>query len=697
MSEFFIALFNRSLLVSCFILALAVFRLIFQRIPRRALKYGWTWVFICFLLPQLPKNPWSILPTAEVVEPKILYEQAPTINTGIPEINRVVNPILSESFAPAAGASVNPLQIIVLALAVIWLIGMAGMMIHGIFGYGMLRRRMADAVLLKENIYESEKVKTPFVLGVFRPRIYLPFSLAENDRELVVLHEKKHAEAGHPFMKILGYFVLCIYWFCPVNWLGYHLFGKDMELECDELVLKEIGEERKKEYASALLNCSTVHQHLGTCPVAFGEVGAKFRIKNILKYKADKEWLVFLSFVLVFFFIRIFVGVPVEWNTVPEQIAYITDGSAEWDNVTKLTLYADGYFGRTLEEPLVITDEKIIAELVTMLTKQKDYGEVPAERELEGLRTIFVKFDNGVVVGMYREGHYGTLSDNIQGSGGKSYYLPEAFCDTVCRLLESNYPKANIDTFGVLVLSEEINEFVIWHGVTGEGYSYTRNMSERFEELLHRYENLEFVPFESAEASTVQFSEYDYCIEVYGKEEKLLQMVIPKGNEIYIDGVVYDGSVSDSLQVLDAYIKRSTWSASQWKTYETLKEAEKTVGFSLGLTETIAGSYAAESYRVLKGGVIDQGVLEVVYRDGEYEVCVRKIPGEGRDCSGDHTQYSQAETIERDGGTVIFYRKEGKAPISKTVISHNGYSWSLLTPKGYWGDSAEDFLNQIFY
>ena len=197
----------------------------------------------------------------------------------------MVNPVISENLAPAVGASVNPLQIIVSVLSVIWLIGMAGMMFHGLFSYIMLRRRMADAVLLKENIYESEKVKTPFVLGVFRPRIYLPFNLDESDRELVVLHEKKHAQAWHPFMKILGYFVLCIYWFCPVSWLGYHLFGKDMELECDELVLKEIGEERKKEYASTLLNFSIIHQNLGTCPVAFGEVGAKFRIKNILKYK----------------------------------------------------------------------------------------------------------------------------------------------------------------------------------------------------------------------------------------------------------------------------------------------------------------------------------------------------------------------------------------------------------------------------
>ena len=692
MSEFFIVLLNRSLLVSCFILALAVFRLVFQRIPRRALMYGWTWVFICFLLPQLPKNPWSILPTATVVESGILYEQAPTINTGIPAVNRVVNPVISESFSPAAGTSVNPLQIIVWVLAVIWIIGMVGMMIYGVFSYITLRRRMADAILLEENIYESEKVKIPFVLGIFRPRIYLPFTLNENDRELVVLHEKKHAQAWHPFMKILGYFVLCIYWFCPVSWLGYHLFGKDMELECDELVLKEIGEERKKEYASALLNCSTVHQHLGTCPVAFGEVGAKFRIKNILKYKTDKEWQVFLSFTLVFFFIRIFVGVPVEWTVVPEQVDYITDGTVDWDNVTELTLYADGYFGRTLEEPLVIRDQNIIAELVEMIIDQKSYGEVAAGREQEGLFDVFVDFGNGVIVDMYRDGNYGTLSDKIQGSGGTPYYLPEEFCDEVRRLLEDNYPNATIDTKGVLVPSDQIDHFVIWNGITGEGISYIRNIIPTFDAILHRYENLEFIPFESSEFSAPQFSEYTYCIEVYGKEEKLLQTVIPKDDQIYIDGVMYDCSVSDSLQLLDTYVKNDLWFDHRWRECETLKEAEKTAGFSLGLTETIAGSYVAESYRVLEGGV-----LEVVYRDEEYEVCVRKMVGKNKDCSGDHTQYVHIETIERDGGTVTFYSNGGQTYVSKTIVSHNGYSWSLVTPKGFWGDSGEDFLNQIFY
>lgn len=691
MSEFFIALLNRSLLVSCMLLAVAVIRLIFPKTPRRAVMYGWTWIWLSFLLPSLPKNPRNILPTATVIKPEILFEQTPTVNTGIPAVNQVVNPVISESFAPSPGASVNPLQIIVFALAVIWIIGMVGMMIHGVFSYIMLRRRVADAVLWKENIYESEKVKTPFVLGILKPRIYLPFALEEKDRELVVLHEKKHAWAGHPFMKILGYFVLCVYWFCPVCWLGYHLFGKDMELECDELVLKEIGEERKKEYAGALLNCSTMHQHLGTCPVAFGEVGARFRIKNILKYKKSQEWKVFVSFALMVLFMYLFIGEPMEWNSVPEQVDYITDGRADWNNVTEVTLYADGYFGRTLEEPLVIADEKIVGKLVTMITEQKDYGEVPQGNSLEGLYTVFAAFDNGVVVCMYRHGHYGTLSDKIQGSGGQPYYLPEEFCDEVCRLLEDNYPKATIDTRGVLVPSDEIDHFLIWDGITGEGVIYQRNVIQTYDEILHRYENLEFVPFETAEDSAPQFSEYTYCIEVYGKKDELLQTVIPKGAQIYIDGVMYDCTVSDSLQLLDAYVKNDLWFDHRWREFETLKAAENTAGFSLGMTETIAGSYVAESYRVLEGGV-----LEVVYRDQEYEVCVRKMLGTDKDCSGDHTQYAQVETIERDGGTVTFYRNENAAHISKTVVSYNGYSWSLVTPNGFWGDSAEEFLKQIF-
>lgn len=565
MSEFFIALLNRSLLVSCMILALSVFRLVFRKIPKRLLVHSWLWVWWCLLWPRIFSNPWNILPTATVVEPEILYSQMPAIDTGIPAVNQAINPVIGETFAPAVGASVNPLQVMISVLSVIWLIGMVGMMIHGVISYVVLKRRVADAVLLKENIYESEKVKIPFVLGAVTPRIYLPLDLAERDRELVILHEKKHEEVGHPFMKILGYFLLCVYWFCPVVWFAYQLCGKDMELECDELVLKEVGEEYKKEYARALLNCSTIHQHIGACPVAFGEVGAKFRIKNILSYKKHPKWMSVVSFALFLGFYLLFLGEPMERRTIPEHIAYITDGTAEWNHVTELTLYADGYFGRTLEEPLVIRDEKIINELVTMITERKDYEEVEPGKERESLCGVFVDFGNGVKVSMYRYGNYGIVSDTMQTSGGTPYYLPEKFCTQIRWLLESNYPKATIDTLGVLAPSEQIDHFVFWHGVTGEGYSCTRNVVAQFDEILHRYENLEFVPFESEEDSVPQFSEYDYRIEVYGREEKLLQTVIPKENQICIDGVMYDCSVSDSLQELDRYIRREVFTGYQWE------------------------------------------------------------------------------------------------------------------------------------
>lgn len=290
MTALFLAVLNRGLTAGVLILALLVVRLVFRRAPKWLLCALWALVAVRLLSPVSIQSALSLLPSAEPVQQEILYAQTPAINTGVAAIDAVVNPPLS-ALAPAVGASVNPMQIVLFAASLVWLLGAAGLCIYALYGTLRLRRRVRTAVRLEAQVYQSEFIDTPFLLGVLRPRIYLPYRLQEDERALVLAHERAHLRRGDQLWKPLGYLLLAVYWFQPLCWLAYCLLCQDIERACDERVVRTLGEGYKAAYSRALLACSVPRRHLGADPLAFGERDVKRRVRDILRYRRPALWL----------------------------------------------------------------------------------------------------------------------------------------------------------------------------------------------------------------------------------------------------------------------------------------------------------------------------------------------------------------------------------------------------------------------
>ena len=297
MSGLFLKIINMSIAASWLILAVLVLRLVLKKVPKWITVLLWGIAAVRLVLPFSVESPWSLVPSAETVSPEIMMDPAPTIHTGIPAINSAVNPVISRSFAPAPGASANPLQIWIPRLAVVWLTGIAAFLAYTAASYWRLRRKVSAAVLLRDNVFQSENVASPFVLGVVRPKIYLPFNIDGQAMEQVIAHELAHIRRRDHIWKPLGYLLLTVYWFNPLLWLAYVLLCRDIELACEEKVIKELDNEHRADYTQALLACSASRRAVAACPLAFGEVAVKERVKSVMNYKKPAFWVVVLALI----------------------------------------------------------------------------------------------------------------------------------------------------------------------------------------------------------------------------------------------------------------------------------------------------------------------------------------------------------------------------------------------------------------
>ena len=295
MSELYLKIVNMSIAASWLILAVLVLRPVLKKAPKWVNVLLWGIAAVRLVLPFSIESAWSLIPSAETVSPGIMMEGSPTIHSGIPAINSAVNPVLSESFAPAPGASANPLQIWIPVLAVAWAAGVALLLAYTAVSYWRLRRRVRTAVLLRDSIFQCEAVASPFVLGVIKPRVYLPFQLDEQAVEQVIAHELAHIRRRDHWWKPLGFLLLTVYWFNPLLWLAYVLLCRDIELACDEKVIRGLDNEHRADYTQALLTCSVSRRTVAACPLAFGEVGVKERVKSVMNYKKPAFWVVVLA------------------------------------------------------------------------------------------------------------------------------------------------------------------------------------------------------------------------------------------------------------------------------------------------------------------------------------------------------------------------------------------------------------------
>lgn len=298
MSQFFLQILNMSISASYIILAVLLLRLLLKKAPKWIPLALWGIVAVRLLCPIQPESVFSLIPHAQPISPDIMTDQTPAINTGLTTLNTVVNPFIGKAFTPAPGDSANPLQIWIPIAAAVWAVGMATMLIYMAVSYQKLKKTVSTAVLLQDNIYQSETVAFPFVLGLIKPRIYLPFDMSEQSMAHVVAHEDCHIRCRDHLWKPLGFLLLTLHWFNPLMWLGYILFCRDIELACDEKVIRDLSREERADYSHTLLSCSIKRHSITACPLAFGEVGVKYRVKSVLNYKKPALGIILVALIL---------------------------------------------------------------------------------------------------------------------------------------------------------------------------------------------------------------------------------------------------------------------------------------------------------------------------------------------------------------------------------------------------------------
>lgn len=316
MADVFIKTLNMGIAAGWLIVAVVVLRVLVKRAPKRFRLLLWAVVGLRLVLPVSIESALSLVPSAQTLPEGVMYAAAPELNTGIAALNDAINPAFTAAFAPEPAASANPLQVLLPAASVIWLAGAAAMLLWALVSWLRLRRRVAEAVRLEGNMFESERVASPFVLGLIRPRIYLPFGLDEGAREQVLTHERAHIARGDHVIKPIGWLILAVYWYNPLVWLAYALFCRDIELACDERVIRRLPVSGRADYSQALLDLSRPHHGVGACPLAFGESAVKCRVKLVLTYKRPAFWLIMLAAVLC----------------IGAAVCFLTDPKAEADD-----------------------------------------------------------------------------------------------------------------------------------------------------------------------------------------------------------------------------------------------------------------------------------------------------------------------------------------------------------------------------
>lgn len=354
MTKIFLNLANLSITAGYLILAVLILRLILRRLPKNLLLWLWGLVGLRLILPFSLESALSLIPRARPIPMDIAYSPSPAIDSGVAVIDRAVNPVMAESLTPAAWASVNPMQIVLTIASIIWLAGVAVMLLYAAFSYCRLSRKCAVSLPLGDNRYLCDGIQTPFVLGIVRPKIYLPSGMAQENQTYVLRHETAHLRHRDHWWKPLGFLLLSIYWFHPIVWVAYILFCRDLEMACDERAIAGMGEGERKAYSYALLSCAAHGRVMAACPLAFGENSVKSRIKNVLHFKKAGFWVSAAVVVITVIAAVCFLTNPKEeektlLQTVPDTVPPEAVEAAEEDYQPLSGYYAYTNGGLTLE------------------------------------------------------------------------------------------------------------------------------------------------------------------------------------------------------------------------------------------------------------------------------------------------------------------------------------------------------------
>ncbi len=316
LGEIFLQLLNISITASWLVLAVLCVRFLLKKAPKWINCLLWALVAIRLLVPFNFESSLSLVPSNETIPVSEIYAPVPTgstqafapqIDSGFKAVDSVLQPIITETSAQPV------LQSNASIVSCIWFLGIVVLLIYSFISFLRVKKSVAEAMHLQDNIYMADKISTPFILGIIKPKIYLPSTLYREDVLYVINHENAHIKRFDHLWKPLGYLILTLYWFNPVMWVAYVLLCKDIELACDEKVVKELDQECKKEYSNALINCSTQRRLVSACPLAFGETSVKDRINSVLNYKKPAFWVIVVALVVC-------AAISIGFLTVPKAV-----------------------------------------------------------------------------------------------------------------------------------------------------------------------------------------------------------------------------------------------------------------------------------------------------------------------------------------------------------------------------------------
>lgn len=318
MTKAFLQLANLSITASYLILGVLLLRVLLRKVPKNLTLWLWALVGVRLALPFSLESALSLIPKGQPIPADIALSPAPAIDSGIPVVNHAINPVIAQNFTPEPVASVNPLQVILPILAAAWLLGVALMGLYALISFLRLRKKVKISLRLQGNVYLCDHIPTPFLLGLVRPKIYLPSDMEPKYQKVVLRHEYAHLRHHDNWWKVLGFLLLSVYWFHPLVWVSYVLFCRDLEMACDERAVNGLTGDERKDYSYALLACAAPKHTIFVCPVAFGENGIKSRIRNVLRFKKATVWVSALFFLIAAVTAICFLTNPKE-EIIPEE------------------------------------------------------------------------------------------------------------------------------------------------------------------------------------------------------------------------------------------------------------------------------------------------------------------------------------------------------------------------------------------
>lgn len=358
LDKLFMQILDMSKIASVAILVVVLARLLLKKVPKIVSYALWAVVLFRLLCPLSIKAPVSIVPEMTPTAQSYSLADEPISLAGAGSaayraVGDALNGGLGIQYIPTTETDENGAvryvttdwwSVWTLFGQYVWIAGIAAMLLHSMISYGKIRRKLKIVVLLRDNIYIADEIQSPFVIGFLHPKIYLPCGLSEKEQEYIILHEQHHIKRLDHICKAVAFLALCIHWFNPLVWVAFVLAGKDMEMSCDEAVVREMGDGIRAEYSASLLALATGRRIIAGTPLAFGEGNAKERIQNLGKWKQPVLWAVIAAAVAALLLTVCLATDPTGGGEKTQEITGLVTELQTGDNgdLTAIVIWTDG-------------------------------------------------------------------------------------------------------------------------------------------------------------------------------------------------------------------------------------------------------------------------------------------------------------------------------------------------------------------